>query len=813
MKILKLCSILFLFNCITLPAFAQVTGKIADHNNKPASGAVISLLKALDSSLVKTTMAIADGSFEIEGITGDTFILLISSVGSKKFYSNPFVLDSNNRSKHFMQIILQKETDILKAVTVTAKKPMIEKKADRTIVNVDAFISNAGSTALEVLEKSPGVQVDNNETISLKGKPGVLIYIDDRPTYLSGAELAAYLKSMPAASLDKIEIMTTPPAKYDAAGNAGIINIKTKKTKLKGFSGNAGVSYRQAKYSDVRNTFSFNYRNNKLNLFSNNSFSEGRNFNNLDISRRYNNTDGSLRSAFSQNSYIKRWYNSLNLKLGMDYTLSKKTTIGIVLSKLARPSTQATKNTGIFSDLQNSIDSVITADNREDAKFNNSSINLNFLYTADSIGNTLSMDVDYLRYTTDNDQIFRNASFNAMNILKSQDELKGALPSYLNIYSFKSDYTHPLNKKSKLETGIKASYISTNNIGSYFNLFNNVQSPDYEKTNHFMYDENINAAYANFSSDLKRFSLQLGLRAENTISKGHQLGNPIKPDSSFRKNYTNLFPTVFMSYKLDSAGDNQLNLAYSKRIDRPYYEDLNPFISPLDKFTYYAGNPFLKPQFTQHIELAHSYKSIVTTTVFYDRIKDEMDETIELNGNTFISRTGNIGRKDIFGYSIDASIKATKWWTVLTYFQYLHQHVRSNIFTEKVNTKAGWYSANVVNQFTLAKGWSTELTLRGRTAILDGQFNLGRTGVLNIAAQKKMLKDKGTLKIAVQDIFNTRINEGYINGLKDGSGYYHNLNDSRALVLAFTYRFSKGAKNSNTRKTGGADDEQNRVKN
>lgn len=813
MKISNRISLLFLLLCAAMPAWAQVSGKVADNNNKAVSGAVASLLRAKDSVSVKAKVTDSDGNFELRGMGYENFILMISSTGSKKYYSTPFVIDSASQSKHFPQIILQKESATLEGVTVAAKKSMIERKADRTIVNVDAFISNAGSNALEVLEKAPGVQVDNNETISLRGKPGVLIYIDDKPTYLSGADLASYLKSLPAASLDKIEIMTTPPAKYDAAGNAGIINIKTKKTKIKGFSGTAGTSYRQAKYADVRNNFSFNYRNNKLNLFSNNSYSEGRNFNDLDISRRYNNPDGSLRSAFAQNSYIKRWYSSLNLKIGMDYSLSKKTTVGIVLSRLNRPSTQKTNNTGMFTHLQNITDSVITADNSEDAGFKNSGINLNFLYEPDSIGNTLSMDADYLRYTTGNDQVFKNASFNGTNILKAQDELTGALPSYLDIYSFKADYTHPLNKKSKLETGIKTSYITTNNIGSYFTVLNNIPVPDYEKTNHFMYNENINAAYANFSTELKKISLQLGLRAENTISKGHQLGNPIKPDSSFRKNYTNLFPTIFASYKLDSAGNSQLNLAYSKRIDRPYYEDLNPFISPLDKFTYYAGNPFLKPQFTQHIELAHSYKNKLTTTIFYDGIKDEMDETIELNGNTFISRTGNIGKKDIFGYSIDATIKPVKWWTVLTYFQYLYQHTQSRVYTEAVNTKGGWYSANLVNQFALTKGWSTELTLRGRTAILDGQFKTGKTGVINIGAQKKMLKDKGTLKIAVQDLLKTRINEGYINGLKDGSGYYHNLNDSRALVLAFTYRFSKGAKNKEERKTGGADDEQNRVKN
>ncbi len=810
MKIIQSIAVLILLLCSARPAFAQVSGIVAGADNKPASGAVVSILKASDSTVLKSTFIASSGKFELKDSTGLPVMVMISYAGSKKYYSDTFHISNE---KKLGQINLQKETATLGAVTVTAKKPLIERRADRTIVHVDAFVSNAGSNALEVLEKTPGVDVDNNESISLKGKQGVLIYIDDKPTYLSGAELAAYLKSLPAASLDKIEIMTTPPAKYDAAGNAGVINIKTKRSKLKGLNGNVGTSYRQGRYSDLRNTFSLNYRNNKFNFFSNSSYSEGKNFNDLDITRSYYNPDGSLRSAFAQNSYIRRWYSSLNIRLGMDYTLSKKTTLGLNLSRLSRPSYQKTNNTGMFSHAANITDSVITADNREDGRFNNSGINFNFLYTPDSIGNTISIDVDYLRYTTGNDQLYKNASFTGNNNLKTQDQLTGILPSALDIWSFKSDYTHPVNKRSKLEAGIKASYISTNNTGSYFIVVNNLSAPDYEKTNHFMYRENINAVYANFSTDLTRFSFQAGLRAENTISKGHQLGNPQKPDSSFKKNYTNLFPTLFFSYKLDSAGNNQLNLAYSKRIDRPYYEDLNPFISPLDKFTYYAGNPFLKPQFTQHVELAHSYKNKLTTTIFFDGIKDEMDEAIELNGNTFISRTGNIAKKDIFGYSIDATIRPKKWWVILPYFQYLYQHTQSKIYTETVNTKSGWYSMKIINQFTFTRGWSGELAARGRTGILDGQFNTGKTLVVNIASQKKILKDKGTLKFSVQDLLNTRRNEGFINGLKDGSGYYYNRNDSRAIVLAFTYRFSKGAKSADSRKTGGAEDEQNRVKN
>jgi len=800
-----------LFLLFVLSSSAQVSGLVtAEH--KPLAGASVSLFNAKDSSLFKTAVTDTGGRFELD-VPLSSFFISVSSTGFTPHSSLRFTLDTAKRSFAIPEIQLQKSAaGTLSTVTVTAKKPMIERRADRTIVNVDAMITSAGSNALEVLEKSPGVQVDNNDAISLKGKSGVAIYIDDKPTYLSGSDLASYLKSLPAGMLDKIEIMTTPPAKYDAAGNAGIINIKTKKNKQKGFNGSINPSLRQGKYFDSRNNLNFNYRNNKFNLFSNIAFSAGNQYNGLTITRDYTKPDGTPESGFWQNSYIKRNYSNLVAKIGIDYSPGKKTTLGFIFNSIGRPSTEKRNNTGIFSDPHNVTDSIILADNREKERFGNKSFNFSYRYQFDSLGRELSMDLDYIRYTTSNDQLFKNASFDAGNNPKTSDELSGALPSALNIYAYKADYTHPLKKDAKIEAGIKTSFIRTNNIAEYFTRVNNVTSPDYDKTNHFIYRENINAAYLNFSREFKKLSVQLGLRLENTVSNGHQLGNPQKPDSSFKRSYTNLFPTVFLSYKPDSAANHQFSFSYSRRIDRPYYADLNPFVSPLDKFTYYAGNPFLNPQFTHHFELSYSYKNFLNTSVFYDRIKDEMNETIELSGNTFISRTGNIGKKDFIAASVDATIKPAKWWTILPYIQYNYLHTRSKIYTEDVNTKGGFWHAALTNQFVLSKSWSMELLGRYRSAITDGQFKLWQMGLTNIGIVKKLMKDKGSVKLVFQDIFRTRINQGDINSLKNGSGYYKNLGDTRAVVFAFTYRFSKGAKASQQSRKGGAESEQNRVK-
>lgn len=701
----------------------------------------------------------------------------------------------------------------LATVTVTSQRKPIERKVDRTIVNVDAFISNTGSNALEVLEKSPGVQVDNNDVISLKGKQGVMIYIDDKPTYLSGADLANYLKSLPASMLDKIEIMTTPPAKYDAAGNAGVINIKTKKSKVQGFNGNLIISFRQGVYGDSRNTLNFNYRKNKFNFFSNMVYSEGQSFNDLTIERKYNTPDGSPLSSFDQNSYIKRWYKSYNMKIGADYFINKKSTLGIMFTGLHRPSIERRKNLGMFYNASGITDSIITANNSEREKFTNGGVNINYRYQFDSTGKELSMNADYIRYKMGNDQLYKNASFDAANNPKTADLLTGFLPSSINIYSYKIDYVHPLSKSLKMETGLKASYIKTDNDAQYFTTIDNNTSPDYDKTNHFIYDENINAAYINFSKELRRFSLQAALRAEHTVSKGYQTGNLLKPDSSFKRSYINVFPTVFALYKLDSTGNSSVSFSYSRRIGRPYYADLNPFISPLDKFTYYAGNPFLNPEFTHHFELAYNYRNIINTSVFYDLVKDEMSEMIELSGNTFISRTGNIGKKNVAGLSADATIKIKKWWTILPYAEYIYVHTRSKVYTESVNTKGGFGVVNITSQFKFKKGWSAELFGRYRSEILDGQFKVSAAGQVNASVQKKIMKDKASIKLNMVDIFYTRINQGYISSLKGGEGYYHNPNDSRALIMAFTYNFSKGAKANNSRSNTGAENETNRVKN
>lgn len=789
---------------------SRIYGRVLDADGKNIEFATAALLK--DSVLVKTTFTEKDGLFSFDKISYGKYLIKVSVVGSPIYQTDTLVLTADRAVINLADIKIKAGATNLKDVNISGQKAFVERKIDRTVVNVDALISNAGTTAMDVLSKSPGVNVDQNGVISLKGKSGVAIFIDDKPTYLSGADLDNYLRSLPSSSLDQIELMTNPPARYDAAGNGGVINIKTKKTKIAGFNGGINLSLNQGKLSRSNNSFNFNYRKDKINVFGNLSYNLNNSFTDLDLNRKYKNDDGSAKSYFNQNSYFRRHGNTFNLKTGLDYYASDRTTWGVVLTGMNRISKQVNNNTSNLSNASMQLDSVIRAENIDQIKYQNAGVNLNYRHKFKQAGRELTFDADYLLYRNQTDQTYYNFSYLPNGALKYQDILTGNLPSNIDIYTAKADYSHPLENKWKLDAGVKTAYTKTDNIADYFNTANGKTNADYEKSNHFLYEENINAVYLNMSREGKRFSLQAGLRYENTVSNGHQLGNLIKPDSSFKRTYNSLFPTLYFSYKLDTTGNNQLGLNYGRRIDRPYYQDLNPFFSPLDKFTYYVGNPFLKPSFTQSIELSHTYKSKITTTFGYSWVRDEVNETIEILNGTYYSRPANVGKTRVANVSVNAEIDLTKWVKLNAYVEYAKIVSKTDFYTGFLVTNGSYLRANPNLQFKISPTWNAELNMRYQSKLSNVQFLLGEVHEFGAAVQKK-LSAKSTLKLTANDIFRTRIYNGIINNLANTEANWVNRQDSRSVVVSYSYRFGKAFSSPAKHESSGADAEKNRVKN
>lgn len=785
----------------------KLSGKITDDSGKPLDGATVYLKRGTDSVLIKTALADVSGNFLFENQKKGNYRISVTMVGYQLYRTESFQLDSN---KTLPLIALKQTGTILQGVTISSQKPLIEHKIDRTVVNVDALISNTGSTAMDVLEKSPGVLIDDNGGISLKGK-SVQVFIDDKPSYLSGTELESYLRSLASSSVEQVELMSNPPAKYDAAGNGGIINIRTKKLKQKGFNGNLNLGWSQGRYGKTNNSFNYNYRNNKLNINGRFGYNTNNNFNDLDINRHFLNQDGSITSNFLQNSFIRRKAQAYSGKIEADYYASDKTTWGLEFDYMTRPANNNTIATSKLLNAQNILDSTIIANNKEHSNFKNGGMNLNYRHQYDKNGKELSADFDYINYSNKQEQSFDNKTYLPDGTIVNPDLLTGSLPSNIQIFALKADYTQPLRNDIKLSGGAKTSYTKTNNVADYYYTANGITTPDYTKTNHFVYRENINAAYINANKDFKQFSIQAGLRFENTASTGHQLGNVQKPDSIFKRNYNGLFPTLYLQYKLDTTGKQSISLNYSRRIDRPYYEDLNPFLSPIDKFTYYTGNPFLKPSYTNNVELSYTWGHI-TAAVSYSKTKNDVNETIEIIDGIYYSRPGNIGSNENKTVSIDASFDPAKWFNFHLFGFVQNIHAVSAFYTGTLNTQGTFFFIRPITEFKLGNDWTAQLDGSYQSKITSAQFIVGHRGKVNTGFSKK-LSPSTTVKLAVNDVFRTFVNSGVINNLANTLANYRNVNDTRTAVITLSYRFGKTMKDQRRHDDSASESEQNRVKN
>jgi iron complex outermembrane recepter protein len=795
-----------------LTSYAQtggkISGKVGDVNQSTINSASISLLRAKDSSVIKMSVASKEGRFEFDNVAAGKYLLLATAVGHVKKYSKPFDL-SDGANVEAEALVLAPITKELGAVTVSASRPPVEQKIDRVVVNVEASITNAGTNALDVLEKSPGIVVDKDGNISLKGKSGVVVMMDGRPTYLGATDLANLLRSMPAAQLDQIEIMTNPPAKFDASGNSGVINIKTKRNKQFGYNGTINLGYGIGRYAKFNESVNFNYRNQKINFFSGISYNNNKGFNSLDIQRRFRDqSTKEVTSNFTQQARMLFRPQSYSARAGLDYFLSKKTTLGVVVNGFINPSERGNSNISDISDDAGNFAGRTRAIMDQEQKWKSFSSNFNLRQLLDTSGSELTADLDYVVYDSRNNQEMINSYFDlAENPTRKADTLLGNLPQNIKIYSARVDYLLPMKKGRRFEAGLKSSYVETDNNAIYDSVTYGAIVHDLGRSNHFLYKENINAAYVNLSTPItKKWSAQLGLRLENT----NATGNLITTGEKFDRDYTQLFPTAYIQYVANKKNSFVIN--YGRRIRRPDYESLNPFINFIDRYTYSQGNPNLRPQFSHNIELSHTYKNFLTTTFNYFTTKDiiqTVPEQIEEDTITFVRRA-NIAKQRQIGLSVNANNPITKWWRSSIYLNVFNNRYEGIVTNTPVSIEFTSFTINGSQTFTFAKTWNAELNGFFRSAGIEGVLKAKSIGMIAVGIGKQVMKGKGTIRVNVRDVFYTqrfRAESRY--GAVDIA--FQEARDSRVLNVNFTYRFSKGKMNGQQRKRNSGPDETNRV--
>ena len=694
----------------------------------------------------------------------------------------------------------------LQQVEVTGRTPPIKRRHDKTIVNVEASVTNTGSTVLEVLERSPGVIVDRNGGISLNGKQGVLVMIDDKPTYLSGDDLNNLLSSMNTSQVSQIELITNPSARYDAAGSAGIINIKTKKNKSEGFNGSLTGSLGQGVYPKSVNSLVLNYRKGRVNTFLNYSFNDSKYLTDLYAYRKYYDDNKNVTAILEQPAYFKGTVVNNTVKGGADFILSPATTVGVALTgaNIRRNG----NNTGPADWLRADgvVDSTILTRSTPSNTFRNGAVNLNGKHTL-SKNADLTADVDYLHYKMEGQQDFDNQLIAA----GGYDEVyRNFIPTAITIFSAKMDATSGLGGDVSLQTGFKTSSSHTDNAATYQNWEGSQWVKDETRSNHFVYQENIQAAYATVEGKEGKWNYQGGLRYEYTKYTAHQFGNSLQQDSAVSRNYGSFFPSGFVSYKVDSL--NTLTLTVGRRTDRPVFQSLNPFLYVINKYTYETGNPYLLPQYSWNVELNHQYGDLLSTGFTYNRVSNYFSQIFlsDTSKNILYYTQGNVGHVDNLGVTASLSLSPVKWWSLQLTAVFNHKEFRGfngNNYSSMINQ----LNVNMSNQVSFGKAYTAELsgfyTTRARN---DIQELLYPTGQLSAGLSKSVLKKKGTVKLSYRDILYTNAMEG-LTSFPDATEYFKLKRDSRVVFLSFTFRFGNSYKVS--RHSDGATEEKERVQN
>jgi outer membrane receptor protein involved in Fe transport len=805
-KIIFFSLMALLTGLVTKAQQGGIEGRVAGQEQGALKAATVSLLKAKDSALVKIALTNENGEYLFEKINAGQYLLQVSYIGYASQLSP--VYEIGNSVISATPFSLAKAASNAAVATVTSRKPLIEQKAGKTVMNVENSIMAAGNSVMEVLQKAPGVTVDKDDNISIKGRQGIIVMLDGKQQQLSPADLANLLRNMPAAAIEQVEIITQASAKYDAAGNSGMINIKTKKLKKAGFNGNFTGTLAQGYGPRANVGTNANYRKNKVNLFGNYNYGERRTAETLDLQRE---VDFNGKTLFDQYTFSPGLRNAHTGKLGLDYSLSKKTTLGFMIDGYASKSTELdnysrTKIGRTYTE----PDSSIEVNTNERGTRSNTSLNFNFRHVFDSTGRELSADVDRSFYKGDDDEYLDNfyyMQFDKTNMRRAPLLLRNHSIADINITTAKIDYVHPLKNNAKLEAGLKYSKVVSDNNLEFDSLKNSAWQRDFTRSNRFVYNENVNAAYINYNRSFKKVELMAGLRAEQTLSEG----NSVTLNSIVKRDYIQLFPSLFLSYT--ASEKHQFSFAYSRRVQRPNYQSLNPFIYFLDQYTFKQGNPNLKPSVSDNIEISHTFNQFLSTSLGFQHIKDPSITVTEQNdtSKTTFAIDRNLNSQRAYTLGINAGLPVNKWWQTnnnlqVFYLGFKYQDAGNNLNAGQLASQFNSSNSFVFNK---SKGFSGELNFFYQTPLQYGIFKLKSQWNLGMGLKKDVLKKKAVLKFSIDDIFNTGINR--INTTYQNMNIRFTENSYNTVArLTFTYKFGKND-NGSRRRSGGSGDEKSRL--
>lgn len=775
--------LLFVF---PLEIFCQsVAGKIVDTAQMPVSYATIVLVNAGDSNIVKSTLTDDQGSYTLHAPGPGLYFLRAAAVGFKELTTANFWMDSVT-TFYFPLLEMNSAGLSLDEVSVTAIKRTVEFKNGNVIVNIEDSPLAKGNTVYDLLFKLPGVSMDNN-TINLQGKSGVILLIDGRIQQLTNQQLINVLKSMNAGLIEKIEILKNPPVKYDAGGTSGMINIKTKKTKHTGLSGSAYTSVSQGFYARSMTGVSVNYKGGALSLFSTVNYDRSLYQTGEKFNKKFRLDSGTM--EFQAINVLKDFESTLNYKAGADWKLSEKNTVGIKIDGTSGSYTSAGNGSNKIAGYNRMGFDHLVSNTHTGDDWNMLNYNINAEHLLNTSGSALAVSSDY----TDLSESYTGFSGNHFTGTDNKDIIapniyRSSNGTALRIFASKIDLSKYINKTSSFEAGIKASYINTSNAYLFErrDTTAGIFYTDKDLTNRYKYTEQTFAAYFNYLRSFEKLNLQLGVRTESTNLTGRNTGKNFE----INRNYFNIFPNFSMEYTLNEKNNIQINI--NRRIDRPQYNDLNPFKFFRDQYSYFAGNPFLLPHYSNNAELTYSYRKIITNSISFSHIDNLMlNYTMQSDTSKVTTETiKNTGFQNAYTYSFFLQKQPVSKWDISANVVVSYLDYAGDIQGIPFRTGLLFYSGYFTNSLLLPGKIKLEATAVYRGPRIYGITTIKARWMLSFALKRSFCKDKLDCTIGINDIFYSFIGRSGVN-FANQDWNYTQTNDSRRLLLSLNYVFGK----------------------
>ena len=799
MKPLIITSLLFIFSMNLQAQAASLKGLLEDESKTPVSFANVALFQTSDSSMVKVETSDEAGVFNLKNLPAGDYFIVASYVGYTEMRKNNIQL-TTNQQLDLGKLNFNSSAVKLQEATVTASRVMVEVKPDRTGFNVEGTINSVGSDAISLLRKAPGVTVDNNDNINVLGRAGVLLYIDGKRLPLVGDDLKNYLQNLTAEQIDRIDIITNPGAKYEAEGNAGIIDIRLKKDKSHGANGSISSTYMQGIYPKYNINSSGNYRNKKLNAFAAIGGGKGEGFNNIAFESLQN---GLILDETNEFKFNWKYY---NVRLGIDFFLGKNHTLGILYNNNGGQNDQDLVNRFLIrnSDTPNLLDSTLVANTNAMRQRSQNTFNVNYQFDNQK-GRSLNLDLDYGVFGNESERYQPNRYYDSEGNLLTEIINSFDTPTDIDIYTFKADYEDDF-LGGRLGFGTKLSRVVSDNTFLFFDEINGEPIQNDYRSNIFAYTENVYAAYVTYARAFtEKWNLSAGLRAEQTDAMGDlQAFVDDLNEPPVELNYLNWFPNVGLTYKVNPK--NMLALNVGRRINRPDYNVLNPFNNQLSQLSYERGNPFLNPEIVNNIELGYTFNYRYNFKIGYSQTDNQITRLIgpdeEDDRASFISWE-NLAKQTIISFNVSAPFTVNKWWDA--YVNLSGSHLDNQATYDNggtVDLQAFTYTLYQQSTFKLPAGFKGEISgYYSGPGVWGGVFEYDATWSLNLGLQRKFLNDQLNVRVSADDIFYASNWSGVsrFNGLVS-TGYGNR--DSRRVNLNVTYRFGNQKVKSRKRRTG-----------